>query len=232
MLNQEPTKAGDFHVACISDTMAAELLARWTTGPDRTYTADRPRSLLALAALRALLFAVTRRTDWLVVRARLGKPSVTTSEGGDGPSISMSHAAGLIAVAVAWGVEIGIDVEAHRPRDFAALADQAFGPAERQEVATEGQAAFYRIWTLREARAKATGDGLALVLGRDDLADGVASGRPATRERWTLLHWLPEPGYSLGLAWSGGRSDIVPCRVGFEALTGGGDHEDDALRLV
>ena len=235
MLNQEPTRDRDFHIACVSDTMAAGLVGRWATEADRTYAAGRPRSgasLLALAALRALLFAVTRRTDWIVVRSPFGKPSVTPTGGQTGPSVSLSHTAGLIAVAVAQGGEIGIDVERHRPRDFAALADQAFGPVEQQEVAAAGQEAFYRIWTVREAMAKATGDGLALVLNRYDLADGVASDRPNEREGWTLLHLLPEPGFSLGLAWSGGRSGVVPYRVDLGSLTGDRDNEDHALHLV
>jgi 4'-phosphopantetheinyl transferase len=216
MLNPEPTDAGDFHIACIRDAMAAALVPRWATRADRSHAAVRRRpeaSLHALAALRALLFATTRRADWVVARAASGKPSVMTADGRDGPSISLSHTHGCVAVAVAWSVEIGIDVECHRPRDFAALADQAFGPEEQREVVAGGLGAFYRIWTLREAMAKATGDGLALVLNRHDLADGVTGHRAVKRDRWALLHLRPEPGYSLGLAWFGGRSGMVPRRI-------------------
>jgi 4'-phosphopantetheinyl transferase len=213
MLNEEPTRAGDFDLACVSETVAAGLVARWATDADRAYAAGRVRSGMALAALRALLFRATGRRDWVVVRAESGKPSVRMADGRDGPSVSVSHTAGLIAVAVARDVAVGMDVECHRSRDFSALADEAFGAAERREVAIGGAAAFYRIWTLREAVAKATGDGLALVLNRADLADGVASGRADVRGRWTLLHVLPEPGYSLGVAWLGGRPGLVPRRV-------------------
>jgi 4'-phosphopantetheinyl transferase len=235
MLNPEPTSASDFHIACISDTIAAELIPRWATRTDRTHAAVRRRpeaSLQALAALRALLFATTRRTDWIVARAASGKPSVTTADGQDGPSISLSHTKGRIAVAVAWSVQIGIDVEYHRPRDFAALADQAFGPAEQQEVAAEGQGAFYRIWTLREAMAKATGDGLALVLNRHDLANGITGDQPIEKDRWTLHHLQPEPGYSLGLAWSGGRPKMVPYRIHLVTATCDHDNRYAARDLV
>ena len=222
MLNQEPTEAGDCVLAWLSDAKAAGLVARWVTDADRVYAAGRSGgSLTALAALRALLSHVTGRSDWIVVRAGSGKPSVRTADGRDGPAVSLSHTAGLVAVAVARDGVVGIDVERHRPRDFAALADQAFGAAERREVAAQevshgaprGATAFYRIWTLREAMAKATGDGLALVMNRTDLADGVVSGRVHVRGQWGLLHRMAEPGYSLGLAWLGGRPGLVPRRV-------------------
>jgi 4'-phosphopantetheinyl transferase len=226
MVNPEPTDAGDFHIACIRDAVAAALVSRWATGADRAHAAVRRRpeaSLQALAALRALLFATTGRADWIVVRAASGKPSVVAADGRDGPSVSLSHSHGRIAVAVAWSVQIGIDVERHRPRDFVALADQAFGPVEQREVAAEGLGAFYRIWTLREAMAKATGDGLTLVLNRHDLADGVGGDQAVERDLWTLLHLRPEPGYSLGLAWFGGRSGMVPRRI---CLVGGTCDDD------
>ena len=51
---------------------------------------------------------------------------------------------------------IGVDIERLKPgRPFADLARMAFGPMENAEVARSGEPAFYRIWTAREALAKA-----------------------------------------------------------------------------
>jgi 4'-phosphopantetheinyl transferase len=219
MLNPEPSQDQFFYFACVRDTVDTELIRRWATDDDRAYAGRRPRSnpsLLALAALRALLFAVTRQSGWIVVRSSAGKPSVTTVDGQSGPSVSLSHTPGLIAVAVASGGLIGIDVERHCRRDFVALADHGFGPSEQQEVAVGGLDAFYRIWTLREATAKATGEGLALVLNRIDLADGIADDRP----RWHLLHLLPELGYSLGLAWPADNCHAGPLQINLESSAG------------
>jgi phosphopantetheinyl transferase len=58
---------------------------------------------------------------------------------------------------------IGIDVERHNPgRRHDRLAERAFGPAERASAARLGDVGFYRVWTLREAISKATGEGMAL----------------------------------------------------------------------
>ena len=197
----------------------ASLVARWATPEDRAYAARRRRSgasLGALAALRGLLFAATERTDWRIERAPFGKPSIVDGRGRSGPAISLSHTKGLIAVAVAAEGAIGIDVEHHRTRDFVALAEQAFGPAEQAEVAVHGAEAFYRIWTLREAMAKATGEGLALAIHRRDLAENIVTGivhrRERSMRRWHLLHTLPRPDCGMAFAWFGGGA-APPHRV-------------------
>jgi phosphopantetheinyl transferase len=98
----------------------------------------------------------------------------------------------MVAVAMARAGALGVDIERHRARDFAALAAQAFGPAERAEVGIHGADAFYRIWTLREAMAKATGEGLALAANGRDLVEGFLSGsyRRISHEGrlWHLAH--------------------------------------------
>jgi phosphopantetheinyl transferase len=68
--------------------------------------------------------------------------------------------------------EIGVDLEELRSgRDWPAMAETAFGPREAQRVAADGMPGFYRLWTLREAMAKATGAGWAAVTDRQDRAD-------------------------------------------------------------
>jgi phosphopantetheinyl transferase len=219
MLNHEPTGTANCHIAWVSETRGRAFSERWATPDDRAYAAGRKRSaatLLALAALRALLFAVTGQAGWPLERAPNGKPSLRHDAGQHVPSVSLSHTPGLIAVAVALRGSIGVDVERHRPRDFAALADHAFGPAERREVADGGSQAFYRIWTLREAIAKATGDGLALVLNRADLADASSGTRPA--RLYQLFHTMPQSGFSLGVALLGGDGYLSPQTVDLAAL--------------
>jgi phosphopantetheinyl transferase len=68
-------------------------------------------------------------------------------------------------------------------------------------VASHGVSAFYRIWTLREAISKATGDGMALVADRIDrvpicMMDGslVAAG-----DEWLFAHEVIAQDFSLAL---------------------------------
>lgn len=80
-----------------------------------------------------------------------------------------------------------------------ALAAKAFGPVERQLVAEGGAAAFYKLWTLREAMGKATGQGLALAAdGADHVGNGPDEGVWQV-PGWDLGYW-PGPGYSLAAA--------------------------------
>lgn len=194
-------------VAVVADRrLARSLIARWAADGDCTTTVWGKGSPLARAALRALLAQHTGRADWRVVRDPLGKPFVVTPSGEPGPAVSLSHTDGVVAVALAESGSIGIDVERHRQRDFSALAAQAFGPLEQARVAVGGEAAFYRIWTLREAMAKATSEGLARVLAGDDLTEDVTSHSSATLRLgrfWHLVHLRPERGCSLSVAHAG-----------------------------
>jgi phosphopantetheinyl transferase len=195
-------------VAVVSDaTQASALIGRWANGQDRADANQgrrAPASLLARAALRALLAQHTGRIDWQIVRARLGKPFVVTPSGALGPAVSLSHTGSTVAVAMAESGFLGLDIEQYRSRDFVALAAQAFGPTEQLEVANGGADAFYRIWTLREALAKATGDGLALAANGRDLVAESASGRIKHAGRiWHVAHARIAQSCSLAVAHSG-----------------------------
>jgi 4'-phosphopantetheinyl transferase len=209
-------------VAVVSDpAQASALISDWANSQDRA-DARRGRgarsSLLARAALRALLAQHTGRFDWQIVRTPLGKPFVVTPSGTPGPAVSLSHSGTTVAVAMAESGSLGLDIEQHRARDYVALAAQAFGPAEQSEVAVSGADAFYRVWTLREAVAKATGEGLALAADGRDLVAGNAAGWIEHAGRiWRVAHVRIEPACSLavaheatsGEAWAGLRwSDI------------------------
>jgi 4'-phosphopantetheinyl transferase len=79
--------------------------------------------------------------------------------------LSLSHTRGLVAAAVSDAVELGIDVEAHDPRhDAVGIAESYFRPEETRLVQTgddvRRRETFLRLWTLKEAFVKATGERL------------------------------------------------------------------------
>jgi len=121
-----------------------------------------------------------------------GKPFVP----GAALACSLTHT-GTLAL-VAWAnapVALGVDAERVRPRvHLDRLAARVLGPAEhtrwRALPEAERCAAFLRAWTAKEAYVKATGRGIAALLG----------GVPATVPGWTVGA-LPLPeGYVGALA--------------------------------
>ncbi len=84
---------------------------------------------------------------------------------GNGPwEISLSHGAGLVAAMVA-NAPCGVDIERPRAARVARVAQRYFAPAEAEWLRTRDAATaerdFFRLWTLKEACAKALGQGLA-----------------------------------------------------------------------
>lgn len=94
-----------------------------------------------------------------------GSPCSTAQEApSDGPRLSLTHSAGLLAVAVSR-TPVGLDIELQRkPRPVTELLDLVASPQEQRYAATlsghRQAAAFYRIWTLKEAYFKYRGSGL------------------------------------------------------------------------
>jgi phosphopantetheinyl transferase len=110
-----------------------------------------------------------------------------------------------VACAISDADCLGVDIEVHSPhRNFGAIAAAAFGPSEQSQVAALGLYGFYRIWTLREAMAKASGTGIAEVTDRTDRI----AGRPKDKSwitrvgetLWWLSYCTPATGLSFALA--------------------------------
>ena len=110
-----------------------------------------------------------------------------------------SHTKGLVACALSTS-PTGIDVEYWRTRDFTALANYTFGLRECLEVENGGAASFYHIWTLKEAMAKATGDGLIGVISGKDNAYGVQKNGFTQTTKWQFYCMPLMPDYCLAIA--------------------------------
>ena len=194
---------------------AEKLIADWARPEDHAHAAGRhPRtaldSLAARAALRCLAWRTTGIAVWQIQIAPTGKPFLLTIHGTPGPSISLSHSGRIVSAAIAPNVTaLGIDVEQHKPRDFNVIAAHAFGPAERAQVIAEGADAFYRIWTAREARSKATGGGFAAVLDNGDrVGPGIGAGDWHWEEFYFQHRILPSS-HSLTVA----TDTPIACRI-------------------
>ena len=161
----------------------------------RTHETARHNFLLARAALRILLAKTTYQKNASITRDEKGKPHIT-----GGPHISISHTEGLVACVVSTQSPIGIDVEHWRPRDYAALASYVYGPREQADVAREGAAAFYRIWTLKEAMVKAEGKGIFTTMTGQDAFKQYDDKDIWQDDEWQFFYKIPKPSYSLAIA--------------------------------
>ena len=94
-----------------------------------------------------------------------GRPELTGAS--SLPSFNIAHSDGLVAVAVTFEGIVGLDVEAIR-RDgaFPAIAPLVLQPREREWLTCQPEhlrgRAFFGLWTLKEAYAKAQGRGLGM----------------------------------------------------------------------
>jgi 4'-phosphopantetheinyl transferase len=105
-------------------------------------------------ALRTILETVTGAPVEFAV-AEKGKPYLP---GAPEVRFNLAHSHDLALIAVALGVDVGVDIERLRPLpEYAAIAERFFPPSER-EVLDERD--FFRRWTRIEAKLKARGIGL------------------------------------------------------------------------
>ncbi len=145
-----------------------------------------------------------------------GKPALMGESGEERLRFNLAHSYGLALYAVAWGREVGIDVEYIRA-DLASelIARQFFSLREvavlRSLSKTTQIEAFFNCWTRKEAYIKARGQGLSLPLDEFDvsLVPGEAARLESTRadlheaSRWSLCELSPGSGYVAAIAVEG-----------------------------
>ena len=185
-----------------------ERAARYLYAPAREqFTITRARLRLLLA--RYLGLDPTRVTFGT---SNTGKPTLP----GTPLSFNVSHTRGMALIALAVGLELGVDVESVRAQPtHLEMATRYFTPGEAQRLnalpPTESERAFFHVWTRKEAFLKAIGLGLSHGLERFEVSvppdepcrllhiDGDA----AVAAGWTLMNLELGAGHVGALAVEG-----------------------------
>lgn len=144
----------------------------------------RARFVAAHAALRLLL---GRALDISADRLRFRQNSWGKPELAEGDlRFNLSHSGPWAVVALAWGIEVGVDVEtvSHQPPlEVAGIAYSAAERAALSGLSGEGlTAAFYAVWTRKEALSKGIGRGFSF-----DFTGFTVSADPAERTSRPVL---------------------------------------------
>ncbi len=182
----------------------------------------RVHFIVAHAALRDILHRYLAEEPAAIpfLLNERGKPSLPPERNPGEIEFNLSHSGSLSLVALTRGVPVGVDVERIRPaRDHEAVARRFFS---ENEVAgyfalpeEERRAAFFHIWTRKEAYIKALGVGLSAPLR--SFTVNVSPGEPARLVedranpshvgRWRLFDLPVGEGYRAALAV--GKMDVT-----------------------
>ena len=191
---------------------AAAALTSWLSSDERTRMqrfgseTQRTRYLVGRASLRWVLaqtLGVTPR-DVAIERGPRRRPRLAFAAGLD---FNVSHTADVALIGLSRDARIGVDVEREdRAIHSAGLARRILTDRERAALPPDDYDAvrrrILRLWTCKEALAKATGDALSAPFGRIDIeADAaltLAGGPPPYHAHDFTLLAAPVPAGYLG----------------------------------
>jgi 4'-phosphopantetheinyl transferase len=153
-----------------------------------------------------------------------GKPMLAGRFEGNALQFNVSHTEDLALLAFTRAGQIGVDVERVRPlEDAGELVARFFSRRENaafQRLAAELQpAAFFSLWTRKEAWLKATGEGIAHSLRLVEVAflPGETAELLSVPEhlakkiQWELRQLDPAPGFAAAVAVGGCTSPQLCC---------------------
>jgi 4'-phosphopantetheinyl transferase len=200
------------HVSTALDSLA--FLEPCLDGRDRERAArfrfpeDRARFVLGRGLLRKCLGRYLQQTPEAIELATTdrGRPILPDDET---VQFSISHTHDLVAVALTTGAQIGIDLEYMKPHsDLPELAKRIFSEEDLQTFLSlpdsEALAAFFRVWTRKEAYLKARGEGIAeglrqisVSLGPEETSAIRDARDKSAARKWRLIA-LPVPADYVG----------------------------------
>lgn len=152
-----------------------------------------------------------------------GKPRLVQPSWAGNLRFNLTHSRSLVAITVARGREVGVDIERiDNFTDWAPLAALAFSPRELGELRALAQsqqrAAFYHGWTRKEAYLKAVGDGLSdalptievtLAPNQEPQLLGLPGG-PDEARQWTIRRIPLSPGFAGAVVFSNTPENSAP----------------------
>jgi 4'-phosphopantetheinyl transferase len=192
-------------------------------------TEDRHSFAAAHGTLRLLLAAMLgeKPGSFSFAANAYGKPYLVPHRSIE---FNMSHSGGIVLIAIAQHISIGVDVEAVRPMpERAAIVQRYFHPGEAADFArvspADAEAAFFRCWSRKEAVVKALGLGMSLDLHRYRVAclpgakpEVLAlEGDDAPQKTWSLIDLHLGPDHVGALAAR--HRALVVTRAAFDAAT-------------
>lgn len=161
-------------------------------------------------------FVVRRAALRLLLGTRLGQPpaEVQLVAGANyKPALAAPHVQYNVSQAGSWvliaiaPVEVGVDVE-QLTSDFpvAAMLAHSFSPPEQAFITRHPSpvAAFFQLWTRKEAFVKATAQGIDADFSQVPALDGPhqwAAQHPSPTTDWVVSSFTPAPGYAAALAY-------------------------------
>lgn len=175
----QPVRVDVWHARLDVDAALVERCRNWLDAGEAERAArflrteHRDRFIVSHGLLRAVL-ATCAGGDPGAIRFACdphGKPRLAGAAPDRGWCFNLSHSDVRAVVAVAWATAVGIDLERHQPvHERDRLVERFFAEPERRSWArlpvASRDAAFFRLWTRKEAVLKATGQGLGLGLER------------------------------------------------------------------
>jgi 4'-phosphopantetheinyl transferase len=205
-------KAGKAMLERMSESLSGDERRR---SGELKFDAHQRRFVAARAGLRKILANVLGESPEALVfsYSARGKPSLSDPEGPAGLRFNLSHSEDVAMLALSWGIEVGLDLEAegedHPSWDMAELT---FNPVEiewlTEHSTTDFSKAFMELWTLKEAVLKAEGSGLAAGSEQYSVipeSSGCARvlGHPDGLEQadWQARSFCPLEGFRAAIAW-------------------------------
>src|SRR6187401_2616619 len=137
----------------------------WIRAARFHFAIDRERYVATRAAVRTILGSYLDEdpADLCFEAGPKGKPALSRLS--TFLRFNLSHSDDLLLLAVTFGREVGVDVEAMRTQvQFEMLAEHYFSPEEQWALritpAAQRHRKFFELWTRTEARLKALGRGI------------------------------------------------------------------------
>ena len=179
----------------------------------------RQERLLSRALVRWVLsrYADVAPEEWLFRDNRFGRPEIVPHPGVPPIRFNVSHSHGVVLAGFTLDHDIGVDIESHSRQLSVDGISKFLSLPEREQLESfdvEARAkAFLRIWTLKEAYAKAHGMGLSLPFDR--FSFGLSEQPELSIHNDFDLDDSPR-------SWQFEQFDVAPCHIAAIAVRSNG----------